>query len=230
MMAFISFLLQVFKCYISLSKMKIMYPIFLQCSQFSDDTFWRAVFEDLSYGVCPTNVKLNDSGIYITTQQEQFNLYFNDHDPCDLFISIRDLFKENLNITPRSDKIKQKYKFYKCLQNKQFTSWSDIRKKNTKLILIKNYVIKMKNEKNLTSRQMKQLLSLIQIGFHFKLLTLDDITYDQDNGMIIDIQGISIIDKVISLNRVFKVSPLVSEPPVNTKTKMKYIWDKQYNS
>jgi hypothetical protein len=210
--------------------MKIVYPIFLQCSQFSEETFWKSVFEDLAYGVCPSNVKLNDNGIYITTTISQFNFYFEDYEAYDLYVSVKELFKKNLNIIPKSDKIKQKFKFYQCLQNKKFNSWADIRKKNTKLILIKNYVIKMKTEKNLTSRQMKQLLSLIQIGFHFKLLTLDDITYDVSSGSILDIQGVSIVDNRVSLDRVFKVSPLVNEPPVNTKIKMKSLWDKQYNS
>ena len=34
-------------------KKEIIYPVFLECCEFSSDTFWANVFEDLAYGKTP---------------------------------------------------------------------------------------------------------------------------------------------------------------------------------
>jgi hypothetical protein len=36
-----------------LVKKEIIYPIFLECCQYADDTFWENIFEDLAYGKSP---------------------------------------------------------------------------------------------------------------------------------------------------------------------------------
>lgn len=205
--------------------MKIQYPVFLQCIVYTSESFWKNIFEDLAYGVCPSGVSLRDDVIYIMVNNTHFNFKFSDYTVEELFKLIKDSFHKNLNIAPKSDKIKQRYHFYQFLQNKKYESWSSIRKKNTKVILIKNYVIMKKIEYDLTINQMKKLLSLITIGFHFKLLTPEDIDYDIDTCQITAIRGIEISTKRIILHKVFKASTMIETPSSDSIT-MKSLWDK----
>ena len=74
-------------------------------------------------------------------------------------------------------------------------SWSNIRKKNIKDLLIESYIIDMKNKHCLTIKQSRTLLSLIFIGMVFKVITVKDIVYE--NGCIKNIEGISFKKKQI---------------------------------
>jgi hypothetical protein len=213
-------------------KMKIQYPIFLQCIEFATDSFWRSIFEDLAYGVKPAGVSLDGIGIHIFVDKLHFNFKFSETSPKELFDQITNLFYKKLNISPKSDKVRQQYNFYRLLQNTKYTDWSSIRKKNIKIILIKNYVIEKKEKYNLTVKQMKKLLSLITIGFNFKLITVDDIDYDPINNRIQSINGIVISDKQITLNKSFKIEPLLPQSlsTSNNTIVMKSLWEKYVSS
>ena len=40
-------------------KKEIVYPVFLECCEFSVDSFWENIFEDLAYGKTPYGTYIN---------------------------------------------------------------------------------------------------------------------------------------------------------------------------
>ena len=67
-------------------------------------------------------------------------------------------------------------------------SWSSIRKKNVKELLVELFVTRMKNKYSLTLKKSRYLLSVIFMAMVFKVITSDDIDYS--DGMINSIEGI----------------------------------------
>ena len=85
-------------------------------------------------------------------------------EPKLLYNDIYFLLLNKLGLLSNKDKIKNKLDFYNINNNKDNTSWSCIRKKNIKDLLLENYVINIKNKYSLSIIQTKYLLSILFIS------------------------------------------------------------------
>jgi hypothetical protein len=182
-------------------KKEIVYPIFLECCELIDDTFWKNVFEDLAYGKCPYGTYINKDFFCCNYKNKEFSYKIEKKDPEILYNDIYSLLVKKLGLLSHKDKIKKKIDFTNIEEEiKEYRkSWSNIRKKNIKDLLIENYVIDMKNKYNLTVKQARNLLSLIFIGMVFKVIVVKDIIYE--DGVIKNINGISFKKNEIVLER-----------------------------
>jgi hypothetical protein len=132
---------------------------------------------------------------------KEFSYKIEKKDPEILYNDIYSLLVKKLGLLSHKDKIKKKIDFTNIEEEiKEYRkSWSNIRKKNIKDLLIENYVIDMKNKYNLTVKQARNLLSLIFIGMVFKVIVVKDIIYE--DGVIKNINGISFKKNEIVLER-----------------------------
>jgi len=182
-------------------KKEIIYPIFLECCEFSEDTFWKNVFEDLSYGKYPYGTYITKDFFCCNYKNKEFSYKIERKDPKILYNDIYELLSKKLGLLSHKDKIKKKIDFSileeEIKENRK--NWSNIRKKNIKDLLIENYVIEMKKKYELTVKQARELLSIIFIGMVFKVITVKDIEYS--DGVIKNINGISFDKKEIILDR-----------------------------
>ena len=182
-------------------KKEIVYPIFLECCELIEDTFWKNVFEDLAYGKCPYGSYISKDFFCCNYKNKEFSYKIEKKDTNVLYNDIYDLLVKKLGLLSHKDKIKKKVDFV-TLENsiKEYRkNWSNIRKKNIKDLLIENYVISMKNKYSLTIKQARNLLSLIFIGMVFKVITVKDIIYE--DGIISNIDGISFKNNEVILER-----------------------------
>ena len=181
-------------------KREIIYPIFLECSELSCDTFWKNIFEDLAYGQTPYGTYISKGFFCCSYKNKEFSYKIEKNDIQELFSDIQELSKR-VGILSYEDKIQKKIDFKNAESdmkgNRQ--KWCSIRKKNLKDFLIENYVIRMKKEFNLDYKQAKYLNYVIFIAMIFKIITMKDIEYDE--GEIKNIQGISFTDKKINLDK-----------------------------
>jgi hypothetical protein len=182
-------------------KKEILYPMFLECFQFTTDSFWENVFEDLAYGKTPYGTYINKNFLCCNYKNKEFSYKIEKKDPLLLYNDVYNLLVKKLGLLSVRDKLNKKIDFNNIeedLKNAR-KNWNNIRKKNIKDLLIENYVINMKNKYNLNVSQSRKLISTIFIGLIFKVFSVKDINYD--DGVITSIDGITFEDNKVILER-----------------------------
>jgi len=174
----------------SITKKEILYPIFLECCQFAEDTFWENIFEDLVYGKTPYGTYINKNFLCCSYKNKEFSYKIERKDPKILYEDIYSLLTNKLGILSQREKNNKRIDFYRTENEiKENTQdWANIRKKNIRDTLVELYVIDMKQKYKLTNLQTKNLLSSIFIGLIFKVINSKDIIYE--DGKITKIEGI----------------------------------------
>ena len=182
-------------------KTEIIYPIFLNCYNLSDDIIWKKIFENLSYGITPPGIFIKKNFLYSNYNKNCIYKIDQNKNEELLFNEIYNLFKFKFCIFNQKDKIIKQ----KDLQNPQqyfinkYKKWTDIKKKSIKDLLIEKYIINMKKKYNLSYKQAKYLLSYLFLALTFKMITSKDIEYK--NGIIEKIVGIDFTDKNFILHK-----------------------------
>lgn len=209
-------------------KKEIIYPIFLECCQYTSDIFWENVFEDLSYGKTPYGTYITKDFLCCNYKDKEFSYKIEKNkDPEVLYNDIFSLLSKKLGLLSQRDKIKKKIDFYNIEEDikEGRKKWSNIRKKNIKDLLIEKYVIDMKNKHSLSVKQAKYLLSIIFIAMVFKVITVKDIQYE--NGKINHIDGIEFEKKkIILLRDVYNIETNFNSCILIEPNLMSYNWDK----
>ena len=182
-------------------KREIVYPIFLECCQFTDDKFWENVFEDLAYGKTPYGTYISKDFLCCSYKKKEFSYKIEKKLPKDVYNDVYDLLTNKLGLLSPLEKSKKR-KIFKDIEEditESRKNWNDIKKKNIKELLIELYVTRMKNKHSLTLKQARYLLSIIFVGMIFKVITNKDVHYE--NGKIEHIDGIEISQKKIDVKK-----------------------------
>jgi hypothetical protein len=182
-------------------KKEILYPIFLECLQYTADSFWENVFEDLAYGKTPYGTYINKNFLCCNYKNKEFSYKIEKKDAELLYNDVYNLLVKKLGLMSIRDKLNKKIDFNNIEEDLILArkNWNNIRKKNIKDMLIENFVINMKNKYSLNVKQSRKLISSIFIGMIFKVISAKDINYE--NGEIISIDGFSFKDNEISIER-----------------------------
>lgn len=183
-------------------KRDIIYPVFLQCYQHATDSFWKNIFEDLAYGLTPYGTYIKQDFLSCSFKDKEFSYKIDEKkDSYILYNDIYNLLKNRLGILSHREKNKKRIDFNTVEDNIKNSrkTWSDIKKKNIKEILIEKYVIEMKNKYSLSINQAKYLLSIIFIALLFKIISNEEIHYN--NNKIESIDGIEFKEKKIILKK-----------------------------
>jgi len=182
-------------------KKEIIYPVFLECLQFTNDFFWENIFEDLAYGKTPYGTYINKDFLCCNYKDKEFSYKIERKEPEQLYNDILFLLGKKLGILSLKDKNNKQIDF-KNIENELKEcrkNWSNIRKKNIKDLLIERYVLNMKDKYLLTFKQAQELLSHIFIGLVFKVISVKDIKYN--DGVITSIEGITFENKKINMEK-----------------------------
>lgn len=177
-------------------KNNVVYPIFLDCIKYISDEFWKGIFEDLSIGKCPKSIYISGGTIYSSNKKKSFSYIIpterENKSPKEMFTELRELLISNTTICSSTDVSmkKEELKERKVDEDEvtDSTTWSKIRKKNTRELFIIRFVIRMKKKFNLSWTTARHLYSLIQIGFIYKTQTSKDVNFK--NKRIESIEGI----------------------------------------
>ena len=208
-------------------KKEIIYPVFLECCEFSIDTFWENIFEDLAYGKTPYGTYISKNFLCCSYKNKEFSYKIERKDPQTLYNDVYNLFTNKLGILSHKEKIKKRVDFHKTESRiKEFRQdWSNIKKKNIKDLLVQRYVVNMKNKHNLTIKQAKYLLSVICIAIVFKVITSKDINYS--DGKIQHIEGIEFTHKKIIIKRnIYNIDVNLSPEILCNKKLLSDNWEK----
>lgn len=208
-------------------KQEIVYPVILECCQFVTDSFWENIFEDLAKAKPPHGAYISKDFLCCSYKKKEFSYKIERKDPQQLHDDIYKLLKFKLGLLSQKEKASKRLAFDNI--DKQIndfrTSWSKIRKKNVKDLLIEQYVVRMKKKHQLSIQQSRYLLSIIFIAMVFKVINPVDINYE--NGMIINIEGIDFQKKEIKIERdIYNIEVNFSPQIVMDKKLLSDSWDK----
>lgn len=206
---------------------EIIYPIFLECCQFSSDTFWENIFEDLAYGKTPYGTYISKDFLCCSYKNKEFSYKIERKDPERMYNEVYGLLSKKLGILSTREKAMKRVDFHKIEDQikEGRRNWNSIRKKNVKDLLIENFVISMKNRHNLSIKQTRYLLSIIFIAMVFKVITSKDIDYR--DGKIHNIEGIDFVNKNVVLRKnVYNIDISFAPYIVMDKKLMSDNWDK----
>lgn len=211
-------------------KKEIIYPIFLECIQYIKDPFWKSIYEDLAYGKSPTGTYISKDFIICSYKDKEFTYKIERKNSFELYTDIYTLLNKRVGILSHKEKTKKRFDFNKLEDEVQDTkkSWSDIKKKNIKDLLIELYVIDMQKQYSLSQKQSQYLLSIICIAMIFKIISNKDINYV--DGKILNINGIEFETKKIILNlNVYNTDISFTPEIILDKYNMSDNWEKYVN-
>lgn len=208
-------------------KKEIIYPIFLECCQYTMDAFWENIFSDLAYGKPPYGTYISKGFLCCTHKKKDFSYKIEHKNSKELYEEVYSILTNKLGILSYNDKLIKRKLFNQVENNlkKDLEIWHNIRKKNIKELMIELYVTRMKNKYSLSNKQAKFLLSIIFIGLIFKVITSDDIIYE--NSKIKTIRGIDFINKKLIIEKdLYNLKIDFTLEIVKNKVLMSETWDK----
>jgi hypothetical protein len=208
-------------------KKDIVYPIFIECCNYTTDSFWENIFEDLAYGKTPYGTYISNDFLSCKYKKKDFSYKIERKAPEIVYNEVYDLLANKLGIISQQEKIKKKKVFVELENTLKDSrkSWNDIKKKNIKELLIELYVTRMKNKFSLSIFQARYLISIIFMAMIFKVITSKDIDYSE--GVINNIDGIDFVKKQILVERdLYKLEVSFAPNIVLDKNLMSDSWER----
>ena len=211
---------------------ELIYPFFIDCCKYTDDIFWKFVFEDLAYGKTPYGIYLTKNFLCCNYKGKEFSYKIDGKKNTEkLFEEIYDVLHRKFGLLSKHDKVKRKKMFEDTeieIQDNN-KNWKKIRKKSIKQNIIEKYSIKMKKKHKLTNLQMKKIFSIVIIGLIFKTITFDNISYY--DGEIREISGISYSNREIIVDpKIFNIDSVSSPEIIINENVMSDNWEKYLKS
>lgn len=205
----------------------VLYPFLIECCQYTDDKYWKSIFEDLAYGIAPYGTYINKDLLTCNYKDKEFVYKIQKKNSKEIFEEIFYVFKSKLNLMSRDEIIKKRDDIEKDTNNNNnlLEDWMTIKKKNLKEVMIERYVLDVKKRFSLSIKQAKYLLSIIFLAFTFKIFNPIDVQVK--NGKIETIQGLEFEQcKIILKKNIYNIQVNVSpEIFLNTKL-MSDEWEK----
>lgn len=209
------------------AKREITYPVFLEACQYTEDTYWENIFEELAYGKSPYGTYISKDFLCCSYKRKEFSYKLEKKDAKTVFEDVYNLLTSKLGLLSQREKLDKRKAFseYEDTIKDSRQTWTDIKKKNIKELLIELYVVRMKKKHSLSLKQSRHLLSIITVALCFKVLTGDDICYK--DGQIASIEGIDFLNKQVVIKRnLYSLETSFAPNIMLDKKLMSDSWDK----
>ena len=167
-----------------MSGVVIIYPCFRDCQDFTLDQYWKDVFFACACNKFPRSIRYDGSSgtLYIRTPSVRGRSKVEAIDlpdrPEEAYEVLIEVFREKLGLYSTKDlqiKKKELDEIQKQRRVNMDCEWKKLKPRSIKDLLIMNYVSKLKEDHGLTSKETKNLLNTIQLGFKFFELNSKDI-------------------------------------------------------
>lgn len=160
--------------------MSSLFPIFLECKEWTLDPYWQDIFTACSIGKFPKGLKIDKNGSLYVSIGDKKQIVSLDNDPFDVFQTMTNIFRNDLGMKSDKDLKTQKEdikELKKKIKETYSGTWKSIRPKKTKNILVLNYVLDCKEKYQMTDKEAKMLYSKINLAFIFKSINHSDVVY-----------------------------------------------------
>jgi hypothetical protein len=175
----------------------IIYNKLYECSQTENVEYWKVIFSDMSRGLCPKGLNIQNGTLTgYNSKKNSVGYHFVNDDIEKIRNTIKDLFSNLINVDMESSKrnveldvINKNYNDYKTLD------WKNIKKKSIKEILLQEYVIYLIKKHNIKKDKVKDLFEHINNAFTlYKTHDNSDVQYI--DGKIININDFEYCSKI----------------------------------
>jgi len=205
----------------------IIYPYFLECFKYTNDSFWKNIFDNLAHGKSPYGTYINKGYLCCNYKQKEFTYKIERKHPQLLYNEVYNLLTNKIGILSNTEKNNIKSIYYNAerLIRNENTLENKFKKKTIKDLLIEKFLIDKCRKHNINDRDKDKLINIILLSFIFKKLTNKDIIYD--DKQIIKIKGLKFSNKKytydydrLSLNK--KITPNIKF----SKKNLNDLWQK----
>jgi hypothetical protein len=181
---------------------QIVYPIFYECGQKMQDTFWKDLFFQAAIGKFPRGFMYKD--LFLTYKHNKKIFKRQLPNTVDELIPVfKTFFNEYAGIMSTQDQELYHTKYENCVQElniiNENQTWTSVSKKKIRDNILYQWQIEQAKLHNLNKQQRIQLSSLLHYGFITGAITSDDIFID--NNVISDIASIEWKTDHYELNR-----------------------------
>jgi hypothetical protein len=209
---------------------EILYPKFLECTQYTPDAFWENIFVDLAYGKTPYGSFITNEILCCCYKDKKFSYNFGYKFSCrssqEVTIELTKILTAKLGIMSKQERLANLNRLrvntdsVKDNTTSKRVNWSSIRKQTLKELLIDLYAIRMKKKHKMTLDQAQYLRSV--------MLTSSVIDIEYDGERIVDVRGINIVGGTVHLLATeFKRDSVLHPtlPPLSEPKKKKHMAD-----
>lgn len=174
----------------------IVNPIFLECSQLTDDSLWKELLENASHGKFPRGFTYRDNILTYKIRSKTFTLEVSNN-PFEALTQCIDFMKRTARIASEADKERDRFEIEEKLREQvalDQCNWSDIKKKKVKALLISSFIERTARERCYTPKQKDYFKMILNVGFSLGYLSKNDIVFE--GGQITRIEGLLLEPKV----------------------------------
>jgi len=203
----------------------VLYTIFQECADQTEDEYWKQVFDDCSRGKFPrgSGISHNAESVVFRTSTTVFH-YKLTEDPIEVFEELKDLFRVKLGMISDIDhsNLDDEHQLLAVESEKSYSNnWKDIRKKKTKEAIQRNFVTKLAKKYSLTKTETMDLNKRIKLAFVLNQFAPTDVVYE--GREIVEIKNLRYEDGKFHIDH----TPLSSsrEYVINV-SKMSSLWEK----
>lgn len=174
-------------------KKDIIHPVFLRIASQMDDTFWKYIYEDLSYAKCPYGIYIQNDYICCFKKGKEFS-YRIDENNENILEELHDLLKNKAGILSEKEKIQQKEEFF---QSKNDEKRKTMNKKHIRDNLLQKYILQQSKIYDIKLEHCKKIINYLYTAFMFKNISMENIQFE--DGYISNIDGIEFSDRKVSI-------------------------------
>lgn len=187
----------------SMTRRDLNYPVFLECSSLCRDAFWQNIFEELAYNKPPYGTYISKGYLCCSYKGKEFSYKIEPKEASTVKDEVYDLLFRKVGILSSIEKLKNRQEFTDIENDLQQTrsSWTSIKKKTTRDLLVELYVTEKKLKHSLSDVQARYLYGIVINALTFKALNSSDIVYK--NGAIVDIHGVDFVEEQVVLRKNF---------------------------
>lgn len=171
---------------------KVIYPIFVKCSEQCSDLFWKKLYLSFSINKPPKTLYISNGYINSINKNKKqvFSYNFESKSSDEIISELNNIIMENTSLISNKDMLRkhnemEKMKECMIVDN---PDWKSVKKKKVKNLYISNFCNEMRIKYKLEWDSTLELCNLIKTGLLLKLQTKNDI--DFKDGKILNINGI----------------------------------------
>jgi len=189
---------------------EIIYPILQECALLSKDDFWKQFYEDLSIGKSTKGIYIINGSIQTSNKRNGFTYNITDKSPEDIITELHSLLINYTGIYSKKDVAKRKQfvdEIEEELKEYKNSKWTSIKRKNVRLMLLADFAIYLGKKHSLPWSKVIQSFETIISAFdnkthkskdisykNGKVLAIDDIEFDDEQKLIINLRQDKISD------------------------------------
>ena len=169
----------------------IINPIFEECSNLTEDNFWKSTFMECARGKFPRGFIFKNNLITYRKANKNTRLEISDS-PREVYLATIDFFQRIGGIMSNQDRKRlQELEDEKLLEKQQEESeitWKEITSEKIKDIVISEFIMDICENMNFNEAEKKELTTTIKKGFMLKYFTYSNIIMSE--GKITEIDGL----------------------------------------